>query len=342
MKRIIIIIILFFPSLSYGLTYIDRLPFTCDIPGETYVLTKNLSSPENGIIIKASDITIDFNGYAITFGTGNVSSDGIQLKNVWGVKNIKIYRGKIIHGGIGNPPNCNGIAFYNAVSGILIRDLEITVKSRSDAYGQSCGVLLKWASNVEIYNCNIDNQASEVVNRHSLQAGGVFILLSDDSPSCKVYNNIVKSTHQGISLLSGLYKSSGNKVYQNSITINQCGSTNGYALFFYRINGLEVYSNTVNNITDRGGRGLVLNTVSNFNVYDNTIITREGRTNESFQTNGIRIRWGCKYGKVHNNIINVYAGQTLNFGDAYGIYVTEGGGFLLVWMYKFTEILLMH
>jgi hypothetical protein len=327
MKKIIILIIVFFPSLSYGVKYIDTLPYTCAIPGETYIVTKDLSTPETAIFIKAGNIKINLNGKTVTFGTGNMPSDGIQLKKVWGVNNIEIFGGKIIHKGTGNPPNCSGIAIHNFVSGIKIHDLVVVARSRSDANGQSCGILLIYAHNVEIYNCNIDNQASGVVNRHSLMASGIHIHLDDSSPSCKVYGNTVKSTHQGIGLLTtNSWKSSGNRVYNNSVSINQCGSTNGYALFFYRINDLQAYSNTINNITGRGGRGIVLNTVSNFDVFDNNISSREGRTNESSQTNGIRIRWGCKYGKVHNNSVNVYAGQTIDFGDAYGIYVTEGEG----------------
>ena len=327
MKKIIILIIVFLPSLAFGVKYIDTLPYTCAIPGETYVVTKDVSTPETAIFIKAGNIKINLNGKTVTFGTGNMPSDGIQLKNVWRVNNVEIFGGKIIHKGTGNPPNCSGIAIHNFVSGIKIHDLEIVTKSRSDANGQSCGILLRYAHNVEIFNCNIDNQASGVVNRHSLMASGIYIHLDDSSPSCKVYGNTVKSTHQGIGFsTTNSWKSSGNSVYNNSVSINQCGSTNGYALFFYRINDLQAYSNIINNITARGGRGIVLNTVSNFDVFNNIITAREGHTNESFQTNGIRIRWGCKYGKVHNNIVNVYAGQTTDFGDAYGIYVTEGEG----------------
>jgi len=323
MKKIIILIIVFLPSLSFGVTYIDTLPYTCATPGETYIVTKDLSTPETAIFIKAGNIKINLNGKTVTFGTGNGPSDGIQLKNLWGIKNIEIFGGKIIHGGQGNPPNCSGIAFYNSVTGIVIHNVEINIKSRSE-YGQSCGILLKYAVNVDIYECKVNNQASSVLNRHSLSAVGIAAYLDDVSTHCRIYKNIVESTHQGISLaITNVWKSSGNRVYDNSVSINQCGSTNGYALFFYRINDLQAYSNTINNITGRGGRGIVLNTVSNFDVFNNDITSREGHTNESFQTNGIRIRWGCKYGKVHNNTVNVYAGQTPNFGDAYGIYVSE-------------------
>jgi hypothetical protein len=323
MKKVIIVIILFLPSLAFGVTNISSLPFTCSTPRETYVLRKSLSTPGTAIVISANNVILDLNGHTITFGTGNKKSNGIET--TWNKNSIEIFGGKIIHGGVGNPPACNGIFIQESSTNVKIHDLEIFVKSRATTvtYEETCGIFMLRAKNPKVYNCVIDNQASEVLNRHSIPAVGIDVQLVAASASCEVYGNDVKTTHMGIRVGGGWgsYGPLGNKVYNNKVTIDQV-AVNAYGLLLGDMSQLEAYNNSINGMTKRGGRGIIFSYIENFDIHHNTINTREGRTAESFQTNGIRSRWGVRYGKIRDNIVNVFAGQTADYGNAFGIYVT--------------------
>ena len=323
MKKIMIIIILFLPSLAFGVTHINSLPFTCSTPGETYVLTKSLSTPGTAIVISANDVTLDLNGHTITFGTGNKKCNGIET--TWNKKNIEIFGGKVIHGGVGNPPACNGVFIQESSTNVRIHDLEIFVKSRAtgDPHEKTRGVSMSRARNPKVYHCVVDNQASEVVNRHSIPAVGISINLEANSTSCEVYGNDVKTTHMGIAVGNGwrAYGPLGNKVYNNNVTVDQV-AVNAYGLLLGSMSQLEAYNNNINGMTARGGRGIIFSYLENFDIHHNTVNTREARTAESFQTHGIRSRWGVRYGKIRDNRVNVFAGQTANYGNAIGIYVS--------------------
>jgi hypothetical protein len=266
---------------------------------------------------------LDLNGHTITFGTGNKKSNGIET--TWNTNNIEIFGGKIIHAGVGNPPACNGIFIQEVSTNIKIHNLEIFVKSRAttSTYEQTCGIFMLRAKSPKVYNCVVDNQASEVLNRHSIPAVGINVSLDAASASCEVYGNDVKTTHMGIRVGYGwqAYGPLGNKIYNNNVTVDQV-AVNAYGLLLGGMSQLEVYSNSINGMTKRGGRGIIFSYIENFDIHHNTINTREGRTAESFQTHGIRSRWGVRYGKIRDNIVNVFAGQTADYGNALGIYVT--------------------
>jgi hypothetical protein len=183
---IIIIIILSLPSLAFGKTNISTLPFTCSTQGETYVLTKSLSTPGTAIVISANNVTLDLKGHTITFGTDNKKSNGIET--TWNKNNIEIFGGKIIHGGEGNPPGCNGVFIQEVSTNARIHDVEILVKSRAsgDVHERTCGISMLRARNPKVYNCVVDNQASEVINRHSIPAAGIILNLDPTSASCEI------------------------------------------------------------------------------------------------------------------------------------------------------------
>jgi hypothetical protein len=318
MKRIIALVILFLPSLAFGVTYINTVPYNCIKTGEAYILAKDVWTTGTAITISTDNVILNLNGKTIIFGTANGKCNGIET--TWNKNNIEIFGGKIIHAGVGNPPGCNGIFIQEVSTNIKIHSIEILVKSRATAtvYEQSCGILMLRARNPMVYDCVIDNQASEVVNRHSIPAVGIDIQLDsvNVSTSCRVYSNRVSTTHMGIRVGGG--HSGGNEVYKNTVTVNQI-ATNPYAFIFRDLNGLKTYSNIVNAIN---GRGLLFEHIDNFDCYDNQITAREKKTAEAFQTHGIRIRYGARYGRIRNNIINVYAGEP-GYGGAYGIRITS-------------------
>ncbi len=75
-------------------TPIDTAPFTITKSG-SYFLTSNLTgvAGQNGIMIEASDATIDMNGFALTGVEGSLS--GIATSNAHTIESIRIFNGNI-------------------------------------------------------------------------------------------------------------------------------------------------------------------------------------------------------------------------------------------------------
>lgn len=61
-------------------TPIDELPHTIDEPG-SYYLAQNLSSDAGGIVIKASNVTLDLMGFTLS-GEGSESGPGIEVEPI--------------------------------------------------------------------------------------------------------------------------------------------------------------------------------------------------------------------------------------------------------------------
>ncbi len=335
-NRLILVVffVLCISQTVYSATNISSLPFTCSIDSETYTVTTDLTTTGTAITVTADNVTIDLNGHTITWGTGNGTfTYGITFtawnKNYFTVLSSSGTHGKLIHGATTNPADCTGIYNTTSIANVLIHDVDITVKSASDANDESDGIRLGWAGNIEIYNCIIDNQASYVVNRYSLPAVGIRIAGSGGTKTW-IHDNTITSTHVGISALGPANSpptTRGLRIYNNSVKINQCSSTNGYAIGagnfndspgqFYQTCGTadgQICNNTINNKNDngysiRGGRGLYLGTLWYQDVFNNTIDVEEGPTDESYQGNGIRMRWQNFYNIVRNNTVTTYAGR---------------------------------
>lgn len=73
-------------------TPITSLPFTITTPG-SYYLTGNLSTASDGILVSASDVTIDLMGFVIT-GPGPGSNSGIELDS-FNHENLTVRNGTV-------------------------------------------------------------------------------------------------------------------------------------------------------------------------------------------------------------------------------------------------------
>jgi len=310
-----------------ALTTISSLPYTASTTGETYELGRDLTTSGTGISVTADNITIDFKGYELTFGTGN----GADVDGVYGsfnIDNLTVYSsvagGAITHGGTGNPQGVNGVYVEEVNTGLSVHNLTITVNSQAAA-DMSCGVLAKRARNPEFYNLTIDNNASAVANRHSVPAGGLCVELdtATASTSLSIHDNTISSTHMGMTITGSL--SSGGTdflaglVHSNTININQV-ATNAYAIRWRGPDNASIYSNTITT-SGNGGRGITLEHADYIDVYSNTITAGESYTPESSWVNLIRMRYGLRYSKVRDNTLSVLCGQS-GYKSGRAIYAT--------------------
>ncbi|MGA2137325.1 MAG: right-handed parallel beta-helix repeat-containing protein [Verrucomicrobiia bacterium] len=107
---------------------ITNLPWTVTAPGSYYVVTNLVGDPvlPDGIIVQASDVTIDLKGFTLQGGAGG--GNGINVSG--GVKNLKVFNGVIRNW------TSNGISSQNADNGQLT-DLRV---SNNGASGISVGM----------------------------------------------------------------------------------------------------------------------------------------------------------------------------------------------------------
>lgn len=92
---------------------ISVLPYTIILPG-SYYLTKSLSvSTGDGIVINASNVTLDLNGFTITSNTG--TSSGYGVLGAANQKNINVRNGSVVSGVIVSGSNFSGAGFLGGI-----------------------------------------------------------------------------------------------------------------------------------------------------------------------------------------------------------------------------------
>lgn len=325
-----------------ALTTISSLPYTANIANETYELSGDLSSTGAGINVTASGVTIDLKGHTLTWGTDN----GHNTHGVYSVtnKSFTLYSsvagGALMHGATTNPAGCHGVYISEAPTNPIVHDISITVKSRAtDSLDPDCincmttGILIKRARNANIYNVVVDNQASEVINRHSVPAVGIKIESDTTIPSTaiNVYGCQVQTPHAGISIAGATTGTDAVNIHDNAVNVSQV-AVNAYAIGIggpggatnTMVGGANVYNNTITT-SGSGGRGIIISHLDYFDIHNNTLTVGEAPTAESVWTNGIRSRYGARYGKIRNNIINVKCGQS-GYSGGNGIRLTAQSG----------------
>jgi len=117
-------------------TLISSLPFTINTSG-SYYLTANLSTGvSNAIVIAASDVTLDMNGFAISSSVALAQYGGAAILLSDGIVNIVVKNGQV-HGGVAN----TGFGYFGSGFGYGIK---------GSNNGNVC------INNVAIYGCLYD------------------------------------------------------------------------------------------------------------------------------------------------------------------------------------------
>ena len=281
----------------------------------TYILTDNITSSGNGIVVQRDNIIIDGAGYTLE-GTGAEGSKGIDLS---GRTNVTVQNTQIKN-------FTYGIWLYSSSNNSIVGN-NITANGW---YGIK---LLSSSNNNSIHGNNIVNNVYGIElwyssNYNSIVGNNIAannedgIVLSYSSNNNSIVGNNIANSRCGIWLSS----SSNNSIYGNNMANNVYGIELSYYSNYNGIFG--------NNITANNGYGIRLYYSSNYNsiVGNNIIATIEAgiwlysSSNNSIvgnniENNDIGISLDASSNNIifHNNFIDniyqVYSFASTNFWD---------------------------
>jgi len=207
-------------------------PFVADQNYTEYVLQGNMTSNGTAIIVDGSFVSVNLNGYSITYNETN-GGCGVYLGKSYGKHHVSIRNGSIIQGaanskadqyGKGNNPITSADpSLGNAsINHTHISNLYIRISSQNN-----CGLQLWWSTNALIEQCTIEDTYGfgEISNRHQ---GVDSIKTANDSVvrNCTVIN----SKHRGINMGYGS-SAYGNRVQTRSIATNAAGICNAKYIY---------------------------------------------------------------------------------------------------------------
>lgn len=291
-------------------TVIDKLPFTCDKPG-TYVLEKDLSANDSGILILAKDVVIDLGGHTLTYGAGEKVNDKAMTYNSLQSGNVghhAIYvtsdpraskdaanpgwnyrfTGVVIRNGT-IKSGAGGISYSDAinVSGTIGCEIANLVFEMNAA--DSSAVIA--GSKTKLHDCTFRDTNTVVSNRHAQLA--VIVC----GPETEVSNCVIDGGAQ-----AGVKAADGSHVHHNDIRQNAT-ATNCYGVQGYGQKDIEIDHNL---IIPKNGRGIHCSEKSSgWKVHDNYVEPREKANKEypkGMQTHGIKME-GCRNTQVYNNVV---------------------------------------
>ena len=216
----------------------------------TYILTGNITSSADGIVVERDNIVIDGEGYTIQ-GTGNYNGIDLSGRSNITIKNMKMtkfYYGIWLYWSSNNNISENKIE--NNVFGIKLPDSSNNIISGNNIINNGCGIMLVCSSSNNISRNNITN------NGHG-------ITLSCSSNNNISRNDIITNNYEGIWLASSL----NNIIYHNNFIDNtdqvfSYASTNiwddGYPSggnYWSDYNGTDLFSGLYQNETGSDGIG---------------------------------------------------------------------------------------
>lgn len=220
--------------------------------GDTYVLTDNITSVSDGIVVERNGITLDGSGYSLQYASGSNAS---QVANATGISligtsnvTIENMTVKLFAKGISLVSNGTG-----AVS-------DWNIITRNYLVGNGGGIYLRNSTNNHVFGNNVTGSSYGIMlanaSNNSVDGNGLANILGvyvSSSNNNSVNANSISSFNDGIWLDS----SSNNFITSNSVT-----ATNGYGVILL---GSSDYNDVVgNNLTDCD-EGLNLRTSSSYN-----------------------------------------------------------------------------
>jgi len=173
---------------------ITQIPYTCEVAGASYYLTGDMTgiAGSHGILISASDVTLDLNGFTL-YGDSGSGSAGIS--GAPDADNLRIFNGSVRDWGAtfygvdcaGEYVAVSGVRAFNNGGGIMLSDNSSAVDCVA-ANNSSAGIILRhngrvencvavsngwhgiygWKSNV-VRNCKASQNSSSGIE---LQGGG--------------------------------------------------------------------------------------------------------------------------------------------------------------------------
>lgn len=200
-------------SASVSINNSTTFPYTMNVAGETYVLTENVSSSGTALIVGASNITLNGNGYNIAYAT---LTDATAITNS-GYDNVNISNLNIIHSN-STFTLTKGIHFSGGSNNFILNNVSV-ISPGSCIYGDS--------STSTIINCTT-----------SSNVGTGFVA----SACSYLYNSTFNGT-QGINLVAGA---------QNSVISNCSAYTSGNGIMLNGVNNVTVRDSIASSANSTG------------------------------------------------------------------------------------------
>lgn len=313
-------------------------PGVLDIPGATYVLTKDVIAEYTAFMIKGNDITLDLGGHTVTYGTaiGVDRSSGVFLRPAGGEKPFKgvpregfgggnrftLRNGRIIQGtqpvaakltmrngrmvdAAGPVPGHSCIAVYvRRCRGLEISKITTEVNSRD-----TDNLYIRECADVDIHDNYCVSRVREITDRH-YPGTGVITVAGVQGP-IDIHHNVIDGGGQWGIRVSGGRELTGHLVLlHHNIIRHRSYTTNGYAIGAAAPN-MRIFANV---IQPAAGRGVHL-TGSGMDFFNNIVDVKEKPNPEYPRTraHGIKLE-GCRHTLVHHNFSRAVAAE--GFGDA--------------------------
>lgn len=283
-------------------------PFTLTQSNTVYQLTTNLTFPGDGIVINASNVTLDMRGFTITYNNSGTRSNvhGIKVAG-WRRNDVIIVNGRVVEGAGSCSPDperpyepgtnlygsaCSPI-FVQEVDGLEIAGLEVVYRAP-----HTTGLALAGGSNARVHDNTIEDRGNLIQNRHQ----GVDAIRS--VINSEIYGNYIKNArHEGIRIFYN------NNVHHNLIELDSRG-TNSYAIYAYGTNTFKVHHNKLIGQGEHPmGIGVIAG-AANGDIYSNYAETKVTRIGEEYGTVGaaaVRMTYGANDIMFRCNTLVTYA-----------------------------------
>lgn len=221
-------------------------PYVCSVQGATYILTGNITAQRRGISVEAYDVTIDLNGYTISYDNGApVNSGGIsdaaQLSSAginffkWNADTQGLTRflnGTITQGSQNSAGAIDGTGL-NPI-GIYYGKAEVAGITATYSGVDVSGIVSIWGP-VNAHHNNLCDLGTGITNRSQ----GMKAIYAGSVGVGGIHHNLIRRTrHQGI--MQKYASGNTNGIFSNEI-YGDVYATNGYMIGAYPL----VYSNKV-------------------------------------------------------------------------------------------------
>lgn len=306
------------------------LPFTADIPGETYVFAEDMTVSGTGILINSDNVTIDGNGRTLTYAVSE-AGNGIVIGGPAGTPTggILIENCVLVHGGYDpvNPENVHAIFRNGSFEDLEIRNNDITIVAGGN--GANGGL----ASGIELTNYIASPTGVDVHDntvRVTTTSAGRGISIGRQSLDATFqgrirHNTIVMASGskgrgrpRAISLIG--VNGGPTEIHHNHITLGPVSIDDGEqeAISLVLSNDVQLYLNEIIIDSDKG-RGILVDLESSRAfVFRNTVtINGEPPPGVVETSAGIRVRFGSNDTVIAENVIDA-SGADLGVGIRIG------------------------
>jgi len=321
--KILLFALLAFPVVAMGSTSVTACG-TLSVAGATYVLQNNVSAAGNCFTISANNVTLDLNGYTVTYDTTFQNGPAYGVTTSWNKSTLHITNGTFVQGA---GKDYQSIAVNLTLGAVNSEVDHLTFHYQGDnnlAIGVSCSNLPN--PNVNIHDNTIypngTKRADPKLGYPTHYGSFATIMTVYCTGTTTITNNLIQGKgDQGINV----------RVVSAPVAVNITHNTvsmaapvrDAYAIGLSSSKPVNMnYEIAYNTITQASGRGIGVegDGVIGYNshgpgfgtIHDNTIDVREPCDSGEYPCPGddigIMLRGGIHDMQVYNNTVTVHAG----------------------------------